>query len=82
MFAVMDGERVEAMRRELGLSRREFATAAGIGETTAARVESGERVLVSTAWRVAELFGMHPKEIGRPAPTSPVWRRLMELDGA
>jgi transcriptional regulator with XRE-family HTH domain len=82
MFAVMDGERVEAMRQERGLSRREFAKVAGIGESTARRVENGERILVRTAWDVAGVFGLHPKELGKPAPTSPVWRRLMELDGA
>jgi hypothetical protein len=49
---------------------------------TARSVERGHRVRAATAWRVARVFGLHPKEIGRPAPTSPMWRRLLALDAA
>jgi transcriptional regulator with XRE-family HTH domain len=80
MYAVMDGAKVAALREERGLSRREFAKVAGIGESTAQRVESGERVRVSTGWHVAQVFGVHPKTLGTPAPTSRVWRQVLELD--
>jgi hypothetical protein len=46
------------------------------------RVERSERVLAATGWRVARVFGMHPKEIGRPAPTSRMWRELLGHDEA
>ena len=76
MYAVMDGERIEAMRQERGLSRRGFAEQAGIGVKTVARVERGERVRKATVWKVASAFGRHPREIARPArQRGGVWRK-------
>jgi transcriptional regulator with XRE-family HTH domain len=80
MYAVMDGEKIEAMRQERGLSRQELAERAGIAVDTVARVERSERVRAKTGWRVALVFGLHPKEIGRPAPTDPLWRGLLGLE--
>jgi DNA-binding transcriptional regulator YiaG len=80
MYAVMDGEKVEAMRRQRGLSRQEFAKESGVSVSTVRNVERGERVLAATGWRVAHVFGLHPKKIGRPAPTDPELRRLMGLE--
>jgi transcriptional regulator with XRE-family HTH domain len=77
MYAVMDGEKIQEMRHERGLSRQEFAQEAGVAVSTVVRVERGCRVLAATGWRVAQVFGIHPKEIGRPAPESPVLRQLM-----
>jgi transcriptional regulator with XRE-family HTH domain len=67
MYGVMDGEKIEAMRQERGLSRRELAEKAGISMSTMRRVEHGGRVRGRTGWRVARVFGKHPNEIGRPA---------------
>jgi transcriptional regulator with XRE-family HTH domain len=77
MYAVMDGEKVQAMRQERGLSRQELAKEAGVGLTT---VRSGKRVLATTGWRAARVFGLHPKEMGRPAPADSTWRELLGLD--
>jgi transcriptional regulator with XRE-family HTH domain len=63
----MDGERIEAMRQERGLSRQELAERAGVSLKTVARVERGEWVRRATGRKVAKVFGMHPREIGRPA---------------
>jgi transcriptional regulator with XRE-family HTH domain len=82
MYAVMDGEKIQEMRAERGFSRPKLAREAGVAESTVARVERGERVKAATGWRVARVFGIHPKEIGRPAPESPVLRRMMGLDEA
>jgi transcriptional regulator with XRE-family HTH domain len=65
VYGVMNGEKIEAMRRERGLSRQELAREAGISAGTVARVERGDRVRSRTGWRVARVFGMHPKDIGR-----------------
>jgi DNA-binding transcriptional regulator YiaG len=67
MYGVMDGEKIEAMRQERGLSRRGLAERAGLTVETVARVERGERVRRATGWKVARVFGTHPSEIGRPA---------------
>ena len=67
MYAVMDGEEVQAMRQERGLSRQELAQEAGITMSTLRSVERGERVRKATGWKVARVFGMHPRELGRPA---------------
>lgn len=68
------------MRQERGLSRQVLAREAGVGVSTLRSVERGERVQAKTGWRVARVFGLHPKEIGRPAPADPTWRELLGLD--
>jgi transcriptional regulator with XRE-family HTH domain len=65
VYAVMDGEKIRAMRQREGLSRRELAERAGIAESTVGNVERSERVRAKTGWKVACVFGAHPKEIGR-----------------
>jgi transcriptional regulator with XRE-family HTH domain len=79
MYAVMDGSRVEEMRQDRGLSRQRLAQEAGISMSTLRSAERGEWVRAKTARRVARVFGLHPKEIGRPA-TSWERREMKELD--
>ena len=67
MYVVMNAEKIEAMRQEHGLSRQELAERAGIARETIARMERSERVRAKTAWKVARVFGLHPKAVGRPA---------------
>ena len=67
MFAVMNSKRVQELREKKGLSRQKLAAAAGISLSTANRVEREEPVQVATAWKVAGAFGMHPRDIARPA---------------
>jgi len=47
---------------------------------TVGSVERSERVMANTGWKVTLVFGVHPKEIGRPAPEDGELRRLMGLD--
>jgi predicted transcriptional regulator len=63
----IDGEKLEAMRAERGLSREDLARRAGISATTVSTAERGHRVRGKTAWKVARVFGVHPREMGRPA---------------
>jgi transcriptional regulator with XRE-family HTH domain len=58
MYAVMDGEKIEAMRQERGPSRQELAQAAGISMSTLRSVERGHRVRRKTGWKVARVFGV------------------------
>jgi transcriptional regulator with XRE-family HTH domain len=58
MYAVMDGEKIEAMRQECDLSRHELAERAGIARETVARMERSERVRAKTGWKVARGFGV------------------------
>ena len=67
MYGIMDGEKIEAMRQERGLSRQQLAQEAGISMSTLRSVERGRRVRARTGWRVAQVFGVHPREIGRSA---------------
>ncbi len=67
MYGVMDGEKIEALRQERGLSRRQLAQAGGISMSTLRSVERGHRVRRKTGWQVARVLGVHPREIGRPA---------------
>jgi transcriptional regulator with XRE-family HTH domain len=80
VYGVMDGEKIEAMRQERGLSRQQLAERAVIAMSTLRRVERGERVRAATGWRVARVFGIHPNEIGTPAPDHLWVRRLLGLD--
>ena len=67
MYVVMNSEKIEAMRQERGFSRRELAERAGVAPKTVARVERGLPVRRATGRSVANVFGLHPTEIGRPA---------------
>jgi transcriptional regulator with XRE-family HTH domain len=67
VYAVMDGEKIEAMRQERGLSRQQLAQDAGVTTSTVRSAEHGQRIRAKTAWKVARVFGLHPREIGRPA---------------
>jgi transcriptional regulator with XRE-family HTH domain len=80
MYAVMDGERIQEMRQERGLSRQELAAEAGVAPSTVGKVERGERVRVRTGWKVAGVFGHHPKDLGQLVATSKAWRRFFGLD--
>jgi transcriptional regulator with XRE-family HTH domain len=66
MYGVIDGKKLEAMREERGLSRQELARQAGISPGTVSKAERGHRVRGKTAWKVANLFGVHPSEMGHP----------------
>jgi transcriptional regulator with XRE-family HTH domain len=80
VYAVMDGEKIRAMPQERDLSRQELAQEAGIAVETVARVERGDRVQARTGWRVARVFGVHPKEIGTPDPRHKWVRQLLGLE--
>jgi transcriptional regulator with XRE-family HTH domain len=66
MYGVIDGEKLEAMREERGLSRQDLARQAGISPGTVSKAERGHRVRSKTAWKVANVFGVHPSEMGHP----------------
>jgi transcriptional regulator with XRE-family HTH domain len=65
VYAVMNSKRLEELREEKGLSKRELAEAAGISMKTLRRVESEKPVRKATAWKVAGVFGVHPRSIGQ-----------------
>jgi transcriptional regulator with XRE-family HTH domain len=62
----MDGEKIEVMRQERGLSCQEFAKEEGVAASTVARVERGEAVRLSTFRRIGAALGIEPKGISRP----------------
>jgi transcriptional regulator with XRE-family HTH domain len=66
MYGVMNGDKLEAMREERGLSREDLAREAGISAETVSKAERGHRVRGKTAWKVANVFGVHPSEMGHP----------------
>jgi transcriptional regulator with XRE-family HTH domain len=66
MYGVMDGEKIATMRQERGLSRQELARQAGISMSTLRSLERGHKVRVKTARSVANVFGVHPSEMGHP----------------
>jgi DNA-binding XRE family transcriptional regulator len=66
MYAVMDGEKIQEMRAERGLSRRQFAQAVGLAQSTLRSAEQGGTVRLLTVRKLAAYFGTQPKEIARP----------------
>ena len=66
MYGVIDGEKLEAMRAERGLSREDLAREAGISRETVSKAERGHRLQGKTARKVANVFGVHPSEMGHP----------------
>jgi transcriptional regulator with XRE-family HTH domain len=66
MYVLMNSERVQELRQEKGLSKRDLAGAAGISPATATRVEREEPVTFRTGRKVAAAFGIGPSpSLGR-----------------
>jgi transcriptional regulator with XRE-family HTH domain len=59
-YVVMDDERVQELREQKGMSRRDLAGVAGISMTTARRVEGEEPVTFRTGRAVADALGVEP----------------------
>jgi transcriptional regulator with XRE-family HTH domain len=67
MYLVMNSKRIQELREEKGLSRRELAEAAGISMDTLRRVEREEPVSLKTAFHIAEVLEVpHPRAISQP----------------
>ena len=66
MYARMNADKVRQLRARHGMSRKELADAAGICAATARNAERRGAVRYSTAWKVAGVFGLHPRDIARP----------------
>jgi transcriptional regulator with XRE-family HTH domain len=62
------GERVRALREQLGLSQEALAAEAGIHRTYMGGVERGERnICLRNIIRLAKALGVHPRELfGEP----------------
>jgi transcriptional regulator with XRE-family HTH domain len=67
VYVAIDGPRVRALREQRGMARRELAKAAGLGAATVANLERSANVRLRTARKVGAVFGLHPREFGRPA---------------
>jgi transcriptional regulator with XRE-family HTH domain len=66
MYVVMNNQRVQELREEKGLSKRDLATAAGVSETALKRVEREEPVAFRTRRKVATALGVEPSpSLGR-----------------
>ena len=66
MYVKMNSERVQELREERGLSRRDLAGAAGISAETVRRAEREEPVRFSTGRAVADALGAEPsRDLGR-----------------
>ena len=59
-YVVLDSERVEELREQKGMTRRDLAGAAGISLTTARRLEREVPVTLRTARAVADALGVEP----------------------
>ena len=62
------GERVRALREQLGLSQEALAAEAGVHRTYMGGVERGERnICLRNIIRLAKALGVHPRELfGEP----------------
>jgi transcriptional regulator with XRE-family HTH domain len=68
MYVELYPERVQALREERGMSKRDLAAAARISPKTAGNTERGEPVRGKTARKVAAALGVDPPQrLGRPA---------------
>jgi len=63
MYAVLDNEKVKTRAEECSLDRRALAEAAGISVDTLKRIQRGERVMFSTAQKVASVLGVRAREL-------------------
>jgi transcriptional regulator with XRE-family HTH domain len=60
MSLVMNTERVQELREEKGMTRRDLAAVAGISMTTARRVEREKPMMFRTGRAVAGALGIEP----------------------
>ena len=68
MYVELYPERVKALRKERGMTKRDLAVAAGVSPKTAGTAERGEPVRSKTARKVAAALGVDPPQrLGRPA---------------
>jgi ribosome-binding protein aMBF1 (putative translation factor) len=66
VYVVMNSERVEELREEKGLSKRDLAGVAGVSVSTVRRVEREEPVYFRTGRAVAKALGVEPSpSLGR-----------------
>jgi transcriptional regulator with XRE-family HTH domain len=66
LYVVMNSERVEELREEKGLSKRDLAGVAGVSVSTAKRVERKLAVMFRTGRAVAKALGVEPSpSLGR-----------------
>jgi transcriptional regulator with XRE-family HTH domain len=66
LYVVMNSERVEELREEKGLSKRDLAGVAGVSVSTAKRVERELAVMFRTGRAVAKALGVEPSpSLGR-----------------
>jgi transcriptional regulator with XRE-family HTH domain len=66
VYMVMNAERVQELRAQNGMTRRDLAGAAGISAQTVRRVELEEPVYFRTGRAVAEALGVEPsRDLGR-----------------
>jgi transcriptional regulator with XRE-family HTH domain len=66
MYVVMNGRRVEELRKERGWSKKDLAEAAGINRGTLRRVEREEPVRGETGKKVAGALEVNYLSIGQP----------------
>jgi transcriptional regulator with XRE-family HTH domain len=65
-YVVMDAERVQELREEKMMSRRDLAGAAGISVSTVRRAEREKPLYLSTGRKVADALGVEPSpSLGR-----------------
>jgi transcriptional regulator with XRE-family HTH domain len=67
MFVVMDGEQIQELRQERGLSRPQFAQEAGVSVSTLANLERGANVRLKTARKVGAALEVDPRSLGHSA---------------
>jgi transcriptional regulator with XRE-family HTH domain len=80
----VDGERLQELRQELGLSRAELGQRARVYVRTVTRIETGEQRLTQLApgprRRIAEVLGLPIQTVGlKPRPPHPRRKRVDPL---
>jgi predicted transcriptional regulator len=71
LLAVVDGEKVRAMREAMALDVKGFSKRARISEGTLRKIERGKhRAAAETVWKIADVFGVEAQELARPASVS------------
>ncbi len=57
------GQKIRALRKQLGYNQRDFAYKANMSPSALNRIESGQSIQPRRIVEISELLGIHPKEL-------------------
>jgi transcriptional regulator with XRE-family HTH domain len=65
VHVTVNGEKVQELRKELSLSKKDLAREAGVTEPTIVRAEDSRPMFPQTVRRIADVLGVDARDLAR-----------------